>query len=207
MLFRSLKQRKWAGFSLIELMVVLITASIMTGSMMNYFFRQQRMNSAHKIRADSENLGLIGYFMIGRDIRSAGCNPNGFAGGSIAAPVAVWESEQNKITLLCDRNGDGDINDPDEQITYDFSALDGRLVRNDGSGNEIAVDNVSTFDLAYSLQNDGINWFPNVGPAQRPLIDMVRVSLGVNGNMRNPATGNMMKERLYSTTFRIMNLQ
>ena len=193
------------GFSLIELMVVLITASVMTASIMSYFFQQQRMFRGQKIKADAENLGLIGFFKIGRDIRGAGCM-TGVVNGGAAVPAAVSLAEHHKISVLCDRNGDGDVDDQGEQITYEFDSGKSRLMRYESGSPDIAIDNISTFDISYRLRGNGLVWHDSV-TVDRPLIKLVWVTVGVGGNVMNTATGKAMKERLYSTSFRIMNLQ
>src|SRR5262245_25799120 len=75
-----LKSRPHSGFSLIELMVVLVISSVVIGGIYTFVGRQRKMSTFQRLRADTESIAQISYFIIGRDIRRAGSNPAGALG-------------------------------------------------------------------------------------------------------------------------------
>ena len=96
------KYLKNKGFSLAELLVVMLITGFMLSGLISFFVRQQRVLKGQRLVADMQSLGFIGFFIIGRDIRSAGSNPTGMPTMNVF-PVAT----DHEIRMVSDLNGDG----------------------------------------------------------------------------------------------------
>lgn len=183
------------GFSFIELLVVLVTTSIVVVGLVGFFTRQQKMLVGQRLVADVQSMGTIGFFLIGRDIRRAGSNPNGALTLNPGTPIPFGVAETNRIQILTDLNGDQDVDDEDEDITYEFVDSDGdtildRVVRNDTTGNDVFIDNVAEFSLSYIVANGT----ETTTPSPISLVRKVRVVLGVESARNDPTTNQRVVE-------------
>ena len=91
---KRLKQSK--GFSLIEMMVVLVIGGLMISALYSFLARQRRVSTLQRLKANTESLAQIAFFIIGRDIRRAGSNPAGALSYSAGAgiPIALAQNDQ-----------------------------------------------------------------------------------------------------------------
>jgi prepilin-type N-terminal cleavage/methylation domain-containing protein len=211
-MFRNLKSQVGhrQGFSLVEIMVVLVVTGIMVAGMVNFFGRQQRMLVGQKMVADVQSLGTIGFFLIGRDIRRAGSNPEGPFGATSPVPIPFQSASIDDIEILADLNGDQDTNDAGEYIHYYYTDTDSDGVKdtikrddtNDLTSNgNITIQNVSQFQLLYYLTDNTTTTAPTVPYSNITRID---VTVGVTSNRANPATGQLIT-RTFTLPARLEN--
>ena len=134
------------GFSLVELMVVLAIMTIVGGVAYSVFASLTMSYTTQNVAAKTQ-LGLrIGVDTIARDIRMAGLDPLNSAGAKIVT------SDSTTIQFTSDKNMDGDVDDPAEDITY---ALAGNVILyTDNLGSVPVIENVSDFSFTY-FDSDG----------------------------------------------------
>jgi prepilin-type N-terminal cleavage/methylation domain-containing protein len=111
------------GFSITELMVVLVLASVVIAGVMRTYTIMNRGYTRVRLVADTQSAGNIGFFLIGRDVRKAGSNPSGALGFTAGAPIPFGVATATKLQIYSDDNGDGDVLDEDEDVSG-FDAID-----------------------------------------------------------------------------------
>ena len=189
-----------AGFSMIELLIVIAVLGVLFTFMYKGFERLNRYYTAENVKASTQQSVRIGVEMMVQDMRLAGLNPLGTAGaGVVAASPTLFQ-------FTTDANFDGLVNaaDPFENITYGLN-LDGTcgtcLQQTNHLGTETLLDNVDTLALTY-LDDTGTA-IPAANLAAR-LTDIrtVGITLAVN---RSAGRGGTVS-RTYTTQVRCRNL-
>lgn len=188
---RSLRQTT-AGFSIIEILVVMVVTSIMVAGIVSFFGKQSKILVGQKMVADVQSLGTIGFFLIGRDIRRAGGNAEGYSGLTPGTAIPFGDCQQDRIQIYTDLNGDGDITDTGEDITYNYEDTDGDGVKdtikrydNNNPSGTIFIQNVTSFDLVYFMTSGTATYTPS------PYSDIkrVQITIGITGDRNDPGTG------------------
>ena len=181
-----------AGFSMIELLIVIGILAILFTFMYKGFERLDRYYTAENVKANTQQSARIGIEMMVQDIRLAGLNPLGTAGAGVVA------AGPTSFQFTADANFDGDLDDPFENITYDLNGTDLRQ-RNSNlllSPNfEVLLSNVTALAFTY-LDDTGI---PTANLAD---IRTVGITLTVN----RPAGRDGTVSRTYTTQVRCRNL-
>jgi type IV pilus assembly protein PilW len=155
----KLKQRRVSykvsnqGFTLVELLIGMVVSLLAMGAIYSTFLSQHRSyHDQEEIAAMQQNLRAAMFYMQ-REIRMAGCDPLRTENIGFTTAKAL----ANSITFTEDIRGnnpgdppDGDINDPNEDITYTLvdSDADGvldQLVRN----NQPVAQNIDALDFVY----------------------------------------------------------
>ena len=201
------------GFSLTEILVALVLGSLISVAAYNYFKKQERKFVVEKLSGDVQSISRIAFFLIARDIRRAGSNPaqavSSALSGQAAAPIPLPVAEPELIQIQADLNGDGDVLDTDEDITYQFldspdddDAVKDHIKRDPSVGNQIVIDNVQNFHLSYILASGSEVEYPS----PTSLIRKVRIQLTVNAGRNNPETGEPITQT-YETVVKLRNFQ
>ncbi|MEO8601831.1 MAG: prepilin-type N-terminal cleavage/methylation domain-containing protein [bacterium] len=116
-----------AGFSLVELLVSLVVGALLATSMAQ--FAQAMLAGVRVLEAASEaqEAARLGAQLIAGELRDAGFSPDGRLGNGVrrAAPTAV--------SLVRDLNGDGDSDDANEAVGFEYAADRRALMRVLGS--------------------------------------------------------------------------
>ena len=187
-----------AGYSMVEVMVVIAIVAILLGSIYKGFIVLNRYYTAENVKARTQQSARIGVEMMVQDIRLAGINPLGTAGAGIVTATAT------SLRFTADANLDGDVADPFEDITYGLN-LDGTcgtcLQQTNHLGTETLLGDVSTLALTY-LDDTGTA-IPTADLATRRAdIRTVGITLTVN----RPTGRDGTVSRTYATQVRCRNL-
>jgi prepilin-type N-terminal cleavage/methylation domain-containing protein len=178
-----------SGFTLTELMVSLVIASIIVAGLYKMLVKQRRSSTIQRLKADTESIAQIAFFIIGRDIRRAGSNPAGAMGYSAAAEIPLGKAQNTDIQILADLDGNGVVSaNTDENIEYKYMDSDGDgindyVVRQ--SGNQLVISNVRAFDLQYQLVGTNV-WLPSTNSPE--LVRLVRLHMKAGTGKINPDT-------------------
>jgi len=181
-----------AGFSMIELLIVIGILAILFTFMYKGFERLNRYYTAENVKANTQQSARIGIEMMVQDIRLAGLNPLGTAGAGIVA------ASPTSFQFTADANFDGDLDDPFENITYDLNGTDLRQ-RNSNlllSPNfEVLLSNVTALAFTY-LDDTGI-----------PTANLADIrTIGITLTVNRPAGRDGTVSRTYTTQVRCRNL-
>ena len=132
-----IKDARSQGFLLAECIPALFISVLIFGLLGTTFVAMIKNLSYQDRRLRArQTLEACMYRTLG-DLRVAGCNPWGISSLQAFEPDPDEIEEGNSLTLRCDRRGretrsfpDGDVDDPDERILYEWNMSDRVLRRN-----------------------------------------------------------------------------
>jgi len=139
------------GFTLVELLVAMAVSLLALGAIYSTFLTQFKSYQVQEeVAAMQQNIRSAMYHMQ-REFRMAGCDPTTFADTGIITANA--DSIRFTEDIRGDSAGsdpDGDIDDPNEDITYklddpDGDGVDDELDRN----NQTVAQNIDALDFVY----------------------------------------------------------
>ena len=158
------------GFTLTEMLVAMAITGIVMGAAYSVYYSQQKSQRRQEQFSDMEkNLRVALYFME-REIRTAGCDPTGTAGAGIktakADAIEVTMDLKGGDTDGKDNDGDGsideadeagfgdgDTDDPNEDVTYSLYTSDGvqKLGRKSPAtaNNQPVAENIDVLNFVY----------------------------------------------------------
>lgn len=125
-----------AGFLLAELLPAMLLSVIVFGLICNIFVTMKKTLSYqdHKLRTRKTLEACLYRILV--DLRVAGCNPWGISSVKGFVPDPDEDGRANDLLIRFDRRGkgvrsfpDGDINDPDENVLYEWNGTDTVLRR------------------------------------------------------------------------------
>ena len=183
-------RRMTAGFTLVELLIVIAILSIVMGVAVTSFDNIGRFFTRENVKSETQKKTRFGVETMIQDIQLAGLNPTGTAGGGVQAAAAT------SIRVASDLNFDGDFDSPFETVTYALNGTD--LQQTNHLGTETLVENVSSFRLTY---------FNAGGTQLAEPINIAEVrSVGVIIAITKQAGRDASVTRSYSTRIRCRNL-
>lgn len=113
-----------AGFSLVEMMVAIFISIITMTAVTVIYSTQTKSYTAHdEVAGIQQNLrGALA--VVPMDIRSAGCNPREITpkpGFLAASDISLQFTRDIRGNSVNSNDGDGDVNDTDEIVTYSYA--------------------------------------------------------------------------------------
>jgi type IV pilus assembly protein PilW len=127
------KISKQYGFTLIELMVVMVITGIIVAAVFSAYTTQQKTYLAQEQIAEMQQNLRAAVDILSREIRAAGLDPTGDAGATITTALAGQISFTKDFTDNAGTgDSDGDCDDPEERIDFGFSAVAGFDADRDG---------------------------------------------------------------------------
>jgi len=202
-MIRFRRYPKWVGFTLVEILVVLVLTGTVVGGIYTYLAKQRKQAISQRLRADIESMAQISFFIVGRDIRRAGSRPRGAFDPAAFPGRAIDYAKPSRLVVLADLDGDGVDNGGDERVTYEWVNNAGvshelspnppadRILRQ--AGNQLVIENVRNFDLCYQTSKgdqllEGV-WNCSPADAELAMIRRVRMKLVAGTGRINPNTG------------------
>jgi prepilin-type N-terminal cleavage/methylation domain-containing protein len=183
-------RRSAAGFTLVELLIVIAILSIVMGVAVTSFDNISRFFTRENVRSETQKKTRFGLETMIQDIMLAGLNPRGVSGSGVQMATGT------SIRVASDLNFDGDFNSPFETVTYALAGTN--LQQTNHLGTETLVENVSSFRLAY---------FNAGGTELAEPINIADVrSVGLNIAITKPAGRAKSVTRAYSVHIRCRNL-
>jgi type IV pilus assembly protein PilW len=182
------------GFTLIEMLIVLVMSTILMGAIMTTTLSLRRSYTTQEVAADIQQDVRMAMEFMARDIREAGLDPMGVAG------TGFERADSNFVRITMDRVANGSIdNDNFERVSYyrdpGDDTLKIRLYEN-----TIAQ---STAPLAEDISNLTFTYFDGDGNITATLTDIV--SVGISLTARAPAGRGGTLERTYTALVRCRN--
>jgi len=185
-----------AGFSMVEMLLVLGALAILFGAIYSGFERLSRSYTAENVKAGTQQSVRIGVETMVQDMRLAGLNPLGTAGAAIVAATPT------SFQFTADVNFDGDLDDPFENITYVLNGTNLQQLNLNLDPNPVVLlENVT--NLAFTYFDDTGAVIPTADlAARRQDIRTVGITLTVS----RPAGRNQQVARTYTTQVRLRNM-
>jgi type IV pilus assembly protein PilW len=188
-----IRGRAAAGFTVIEVLMVLAILSISFGTIYKSFEQLSRSYTNENVKAGVQQGARIAVEFMVQDIRLAGLDPLGTANAGVAAtvplPTSTW------IEFTSDMNYDGEIVATDDFETIKYELVGSELKQTNHLGQETMLDNVTNLSFTFLDADDQ-------PPTATSDIRSVIISL----TMEKPAGRGEPVERTYTTTVRCRNL-
>ncbi|WP_028581422.1 prepilin-type N-terminal cleavage/methylation domain-containing protein [Desulfogranum japonicum] len=199
------------GFTLVELMITMVIASLISAALYSAYISQQRSQTAQDQIVEMQQHLRGGVNFMVRELRMAGCDPQ------LTADAGIVAATSTTVTFTLDVNdngaekspGDGDVADPEESITYGFTA--GADANNDGvvdanftpfagatagtasidrttndpvnPGPFPIADNIEALELLYLVGDD---FTPTLAPAAAEFDNIRAIVISILARVRNP---------------------
>ena len=171
-----------SGFSLVELLVAMAITGVVMAAVFKIYTTQQDSYVLQEQVAEMQQNGRTAKYVMTREIRMAGYDPTG------SNNFGFLSAGGNIISFSMDiKVENGDPDPAGEVITYSVSS--GNLERNDGSGNEIAVENVEAIGFGYAYDEDNEGDVETCGSDMKWAIDsdgddFLDLNLDTNGDCK-----------------------
>jgi prepilin-type N-terminal cleavage/methylation domain-containing protein len=184
-----------AGFTLIELMIALAVAAIVSAAIFSLYAGLMRSYTTQNVAADVQQNVRAGIGLMAEDIMMAGLNPEKGIG------FGIVEASSAKLRFTLDRNLNGSVDVTDsEQITFAYDAGAGRLnhILYEGTGSqdqEVFFDNVQNLTFTYLDES---------GAVTATLADIRMVV--IDFTIQAPAGREGMVDRTYTTRIKCRNI-
>ncbi len=152
------------GFTIVELLVVMLISALVLTGIYSVFQAQQRAHASNTQLVRMQQNLRAALAILERDIRMAGFSPTG------NADVGFVEAREGLMQVTTDINDDGNADDEEEDISYGFRAaddanrdgiLDGpdvvaalRRDRGAGGGFQPIANGIRAFAFAYAFDED-----------------------------------------------------
>lgn len=180
-----------AGFTLIELMVALVIASIVLAAIYGVYITQTRSYATQNVAAEVQQVARAAVAYMAEDIMMAGLDPTGIASAGFE------EATDKTIQFSLDYDMDGGLAADDiEKITYFWSGTPGDPLTHNG---DTFVDNVTALKFEY-LDSEG----QTLSNPDDNRSDIRTVVFSIT--VEEPAGRDGTVKRTYSTAVRCRNM-
>ena len=145
-------QNKNKGFTLVEILLAMALAGIVTAGIYSLYNSQQKSYATQEQRSQLQARMRTALYFLERDISMAGCDPTG------KTDAGIILASSSTIRLTADRDADGDPTEYNEDITYGLYTSGGvkKLGRKTPAtaSNQPVAEYIDALDFVY-LDADG----------------------------------------------------
>ncbi len=141
------RRRREGGYTFINLLVSMGISGIILSTVTTTFVSQSQSYDAQEQIVEMQQNARAAMDIMTREIRMAGYSPTG-------ASIVGVHHHSDKIHIRADITGDGDNNDPNEDIKYSYDSANLRIQRDAKAGIQPFADNIQAFTMAY-FDNNG----------------------------------------------------
>jgi len=189
------KLRSAAGFTAIEMLMVLAIMSIAFGTIYKSFEQLNRSYTKENVKAGVQQGARIAVDFMVQDIRMAGLDPMGTANAGIVAEIGPQLPTTDWIEFTADVNFDGEIKEAEDYEKVRYRLVGKQLLQRNRMEEEVLLDNVTNLTFTY------------LNSADAPTTDINEIrSVIVSLTMEKPAGRAGMISRTYTTKVRCRNL-
>lgn len=176
-----------AGFTLVEMIVAMVVGLLVLAGLYNLFAAENKSFSVQETTVEMQQNARAAMDMMVTEIQMAGYDPAASASSGISSAAA------NSISFTQDLNGDGDLGDTHENITYAYDSANLRITRNTGSGNQPFAENIEALNYFYY---DGAG----ITTATSGDIKKIKIEIRVRTAKKDPNYGTNNGFRTYTLT-------
>jgi len=142
------------GFSLVEILVAMVVSGLVLSGIYSTYQSQQRSYILQEDIAQVQQNLRAAMYLLTRELRMAGFNPS----GSAVAGIVDGEWSNTSIRFTKDDNGDGDVADSAEDLTYSLYTSGGvqKLGRKNPTTNQPVAENIQELWFVYLDANNNV---------------------------------------------------
>ena len=161
------------GFSMVELLTAMVPSLIVLGAVTSTFIIQERSYEQQAHIVEMQENVRAGMQMMTRELVMAGYDPTGAAGAGIVSANAY------SIRFTMDLNGDGDVSDSSEDVTYALDPTDKQLTRK-----STAIDTATP--LAENIQGLSFTYYDSNNSITSVVGKIRRITIQLTARTREP---------------------
>jgi type IV pilus assembly protein PilW len=161
------------GFTLVELLTAMVPALVVLGAVTSTFIIQNRSYEQQAQIVEMQENVRAGMQMMTGELVLAGYNPTGATGAGIVSANA------DSIRFTMDLNGDGDVSDSNEDVTYALDATDRQLTRK-----STAIDTATP--LAENIQGLSFTYYGSNNSVTSVVEKIRRITIQLTARTRKP---------------------
>lgn len=172
------------GMTLIEVMLAMLMLGVVMIVITGVFISSHDLYGKTNRRANMQMNARLGLVVMTREIRQAGCDPDG-----LGIPSVVYAAADT-LHIQSDLDGDGILEtvEPSEDVTYFYDSNAQILYRDPGSGPQILVQRVRNMSIVYRDVNDNVLAPLPLTPELAAQIRSVTVSVTARGREKEEYT-------------------
>ena len=160
-----------SGFTLVELLIVLVLSAIIMTVVYAAYTMQKRTYTAQTDVSETQQNARAGLDLFVREIRMAGYDKLTTANAGITTATATT------FAFTADLNENGSVlagpTNPDENVSLSIDPVANALTRNTGGGAQPIANNITNLEFFYTM-DDGTQ---TLAPAQLDQIATVTISI------------------------------
>ena len=159
------------GLTFTELMIALAIFGVIMAVIFGFLSGARNSYGDTRERAQYQQSMRAVMSLVTRELRSTGCDPSGAGFDYFAV------ADDDQMVCRMDLNGDADFTDlgPDENISYTF--VNGTLVRNNGTGDQVILRGITNMAFTYFDANGTQLAAVPLTPANRALVRYVGINI------------------------------
>lgn len=180
------------GVTLVELMIAMVLSMLLMSAVYMTYTAQHKSGTVQsRVVYMQQDLRAVMDIME-RDIRNAGCNPQGAAGIQALVPAGcsstTLQTMADLSTGTSTNPGDGDATDSDENVTYRLNGTTATLERVDNTTNTVQplARNITQLNFTY-YGKDRLTRDPATKSTE---VLSIEVSIKISSDKVDPDTGN-----------------
>jgi prepilin-type N-terminal cleavage/methylation domain-containing protein len=179
-------QKRQAGFSILELTIVMTIILIVLGLVMSLFARSLSTRQRESSRTDALTAAQAALNVISREIANSGYGLKLEADGIADNGLLDADSDAETIHFRANTTNDNiNLTDPGEDVTYYYEPGTQSILRYDQNGNgpgvpqtSIVINRISSLSFQY-FDYSGVNPVPTIDVVPTPQTGRVRVTVTV----------------------------
>ena len=180
------RQKRNAGFSILELMLVMTIILIVLSLVMTLFARSLNTRQRESSRTDALTAAQAALNVISREIANSGYGLKLEADGIADNGLVDADSDAETIHFRANTTNDNiELTDPGEDVTYYYEPGTQSILRYDHNGNgvgvpqtSIVINRISSLSFQY-FDYSGSNPVPTIDVVPTPQTGRVRVTVTV----------------------------
>lgn len=213
---QSISCQDQRGFTLVELLITMAISLFVLGIIYTAFtvYQRQQSNQTEIVQMQQDVRSVMNFLM--EDIRMAGYDPPNMANASIVSASATSINFTKDITDVTGNavDGDGQVNGPNENITYGFAAgadvapADGiadngaaQFIITTGGVTQPIANNISAVEFLYTFPNGTTATAPAVPWTVDDIRSVTITLLARTGNFDPEYTDNNQYQRPSGNTW------
>jgi type IV pilus assembly protein PilW len=145
------------GFTLVEFLVAMTVSLMILGGIYTLVIQNSQVSVGQSNIVEMQQNARIALDFMTREIMMGGYDPLNNSSFYLNMPIILLDPpsnvasgwQPNRIRVLADLNHDGDTQDSDEDITYEYDPARQEITRDAGNGASVIADHIINFAMTF----------------------------------------------------------